>query len=330
MIKIGTVGTNFIVDWFIDAVSKIDNLQVTAVYSRTEDRAKEFALKHGIEKHYSDRESFLKDSSLDFIYVASPNSLHYKWSIDAMLAGRNVICEKPFVSTLSEAAELAKTAKEKRLFLFEAITVPHLPNYREAKKHLADLGKIKIAQLNFSKYSSRYDAFLDGEITNVFNPDFSGGALMDINYYNLYFLYGFFGKPNEIHYFPNIAQNGIDTSGVLVMQYDGFVCTAVGTKDSKSENKVQIQGEKGYMQLPFDSSWCSSVIIKPNNGEQKVIDYQTETNVLYYELKEFAEIYVNKDYLRRNELLKCSVEVTELVESCRKKAGILFPADRNK
>jgi len=114
---IGTVGTNFIVDNFIDAAAKTGKAEIKACYSREAGSAEAFAKKHGLPRHYADREKFLSDAGLDFIYVAAPNSLHYEWCRNALDAGRNVICEKPFVSRAGELRELIALAKEKRLFL---------------------------------------------------------------------------------------------------------------------------------------------------------------------------------------------------------------------
>jgi len=327
MIKIGTVGTGFIVDDFFDAVSRVDGVEITCVYSRDAEKAKAFAKKHGLTNYSSDREAFLADESLDFIYVASPNSLHYGWSRDALLAGRNVICEKPFVSNLKEAEDLAAIAKEKGLFLFEAITVPHLPNFALVKEHLAELGTLRLVQMNFSQYSSRYKAFLEGKNPNVFNPVFSGGALMDINYYNLYFAVGLFGEPKEIVYYPNLAENGIDTSGILILRYDGFLAEAVGAKDSRSRNFVQIQGDKGDLTLFEESSRCLSFSVRTAEGTAE-FNEQEDQNVLYYELRDFARIYSEKDRAAHDAMLAQSLLIIRLVEKARKDAGIFFPADR--
>lgn len=324
--RVGTVGTGLIVDNFIDAASKTEGVQIAAVYSRDEEKAAAFAAKHSVSRHYCDRAEFLADKDLDFIYVASPNSLHFSWVRDALFAGRNVICEKPSVSNRVELEQLARIAKENGLFLFEAITVPHLPNYALIKEQLPKLGKLKMVQLNFSQYSSKYNAYLQGKNPNVFNPEFSGGALMDLNCYNLWFCYGLFGAPKDIKYFPNLAPNGIDTSGVLVLKYDGFMCSAVACKDSKSKNSTQIQGEKGYILVPNESSRCTDFMVFVGD-EQSSFNVQQEDNSLCYELADFAGIFARGDYGRRDELLEHSLEVAGLIEKARKGAGIAFAAD---
>ncbi len=325
--KIGTVGTNFVVSNFIEAARKISGVEITACYSRNKDTADSFAKKHDIQAVYTDKEAFLQDESLDFVYIAAPNSLHYSWTKDALNAGRNVLCEKPFVSFSQELSELISIAKEKNLFLFEAVTVPHLPNFKLLKNHVGEVGNIKLVQLSFSQYSSRYDAYLRGENPNIFNPEFSGGALMDLNYYNLNFMVGLFGAPQDIAYYPNKADNGIDTSGVLILTYPGFVCTASATKDSKSENSIQLQGDKGYIHIPSVSSLCANFTVNLNDGTSASYNEQEEDNVLYYELVDFTDIVAKGDMAACHALLEHSLIVSNLVEKARKGAGIVFAAD---
>ena len=178
--KVATVGTGFIVEWFLTSVEQNEGAKCVAVYSRKETTGRKLADQYHVEKVYTDFTEMLKDAEIDTVYVASPNSLHYHYALEALQAGKHVICEKPFTSTVDELKHLIQVAKAKRLFLFEAIVTRHMPNYRIIREHVEQLGKIRMIQCNFSQYSSRYDKFLAGENPNVFNPAFSGGAVMNL------------------------------------------------------------------------------------------------------------------------------------------------------
>ncbi len=323
--KIGTIGSGFIVDHFINAVSFVDGVEIGACYSRNQEKAEEFAKKHNVSKAYSSLEEMFKDDDLDFIYVASPNSMHYPQTKQALLAGKNVICEKPFTSNDTELKDLIKIAKEKHAFLFEAIIPIHLPNYKWLKENINLVGDLKMIQCNFSQYSSKYDAFKRGENPNVFNTDFSGGSLMDINLYNIHFTMGLFGIPNNVQYFANIIE-GIDTSGTVMMDYGTFKSTCVGAKDSKSKNSVQIQGDKGYILIESESSRVLQVECNFNN-EKTIINFQDNPNGMYYEVKDFKEIVDKNDYETCYKLLDYSNEVMEVITQARATAGIIFKAD---
>ena len=323
--KVATIGTGFIVDWFLEAVEQNEGIECVAMYTRTKEHAKKLADKYQIHDIYEDLEEMLSRKDIDFIYVASPNSLHYTYTMQAMKHGKHVICEKPFTSTLAEFDELAAYAKAHQLYLFEAIVTSHMPNYLQLKEELPRLGNIRMVQCNFSQYSSRYDKFLAGEITNVFNPNFSGGALADINIYNLHFTIGLFGKPKAVHYYPTI-QHDIDTSGVAILDYDGFHAVCVGAKDTKSRCLAQIQGEKGYAVVDSETSKCASLKLYIDNVEVDLTKEQYPV-ALFYEMKEFYNIYRNNDLETCYKKLAYSRDVMEVYQALRKDGGIVFKAD---
>ncbi|WP_129731024.1 Gfo/Idh/MocA family protein [Ectobacillus funiculus] len=324
--KIATIGTGAIVDNFLSALDSIDEAQCVAMYSRKEETAKPLAEKYNITSVYTDLDEMYSDPNIEFVYVASPNSLHYDHAYRALEHDKHVICEKPFTSTMSEVESLISLAKRKKLMLFEAITTIHLPNYQLIKDNIAKLGAIKFVQCNYSQYSSKYNALLAGETPNVFNPKFSGGALTDINIYNLHFVMNLFGTPESISYTANKHANGIDTSGVLVMKYPKFISECVGCKDTHSMNFALIQGEKGYIHVVNGAQGCQKVILYIEDKEVP-LNMQTTHNSLYYELLEFNYVYKKREFERCYELLDYSHSVMKMVVAARRDAGIVFEAD---
>lgn len=324
--RVGTIGTGFIVDRFLEALSKIEGAECKAMYTRKKENAISQAEKFQIDTIYTNLDELFADSNIDFIYIASPNSLHYEQAYRALENGKHVICEKPFTSTVEETEQLIELAKKNERMLFEAITTIHLPNYQLVKQHVDKLGEIKLIQCNYSQYSSRYDALLRGETPNIFNLDFSGGALADINIYNLHFVVNIFGKPENVNYVANKHANGVDTSGVVVMEYPGFIAECVGAKDTNSMNFVLIQGEKGYIHVEHGANGCQNVVLHLKDEEVR-LNAQTTDNYLYYELLAFKEMFETDDFDRCYELLEHSHSVMEVFEKARKSAGIVFAAD---
>lgn len=193
---------------------------------------------------------FLSDNSFDTVYIGLTNALHYQYIKDAILAGKHVIVEKPFTVTVAEAKELQELAEKHECMLFEAILSRYSKNYEHLKEELAKIGNVKLIQANFSKYSSRYDEFRKGIITPTFDKAQAGGALMDLNVYNIHFVIGLFGMPKKVQYYPNLAENGVDTSGILIMEYPDFQAVCTAAKDSTSDPFVIIQGEEGTIMYP--------------------------------------------------------------------------------
>ena len=321
--NIAVLGTGKIVPTAIEAFQQISSYTVKAIYARPHSlhKAQDLAQKYHIEQIYTDYDALLAQKDIDIIYVGLVNSAHYEYSRKALLAGKNVIVEKPFCSSLTEAKELERLAKEKKSYIFEAVTLLHMPNIHAIRKALPLLGKIRIINCNYSQYSSRYERYLKKDIAPAFDVQLSGGALMDINLYNIDFILGLFGRPQEVHYKANIGYNGIDTSGVLTMVYPDFVAVCIGAKDSDSTGYCTIQGEKGWLQ----------VVGGPNEfkGFELHIDKKTEThhhnlyeNRMVHEFIEFADIIENHQYDEMEAYLTFSIYEMEVMDKARKDAGI--------
>ncbi len=324
--KIATIGTGFIVERFLDAVRQVEGAACYGIYSRTEAKARNLADSFNAEAIFTDMDEMMKDENYNTVYVASPNSLHYDYVKMAIENGKHVICEKPFTSTLRELEELIALSKKKEVFLFEAITTIHLPHYKAIRDNLEKIGDVKVLQSNYSQYSSRYDKLKSGETPNVFNTEFSGGALSDLNIYNLHFMIGLFGGPEEISYVPNKHENGVDTSGVSVLNYEGFFATCVGSKDTTSDNFVLLQGDKGYIQVKGAANTIDEVEIHTGR-DVETIDLGQNDNNMVSELEAFVEIMKNGDSSAALKLLDHSATVMKFLEAARKSAGILYPAD---
>lgn len=321
--NIGIAGNGMIVPDFLKAAAKVKEIRVQAICGREKSRKKLecIAGQYNIEKVYINYDEMLQNKHIETVYVALPNNLHYKYAKEALIAGKNVILEKPFASNYKEAEELVNIAAEKRLYLFEAISNIYFPNYKKVRELIPQFGDIKIVELNYSQYSSRYDAFKRGEILPVFNPKMSGGALMDLNVYNIHFITGLFGKPESVHYFANI-ENDIDTSGILIMEYPHFKCSAIGAKDCKAPLCINIQGDKGYIHSSAPSNVFSEFDFAYNDGKSASFSLNIEKERLFYELKEFVKMVENDEYDRNIEQMNHSLVVMEILDSARNQAGI--------
>ena len=322
--KIGTIGTGNIVTCVMTEAVRMAGVTYEAVCSRKEETGRALAERFGVGKVYTKLEDMLADLAIDWVYVASPNRLHYVQTKAALESGKHVICEKPFAPTRAQAEELAALAEDKGLFLFEGITTLFLPHFARIREKLAEIGPVRQVSCTFCQYSSKYDALKAGQIPNVFNPTFAGGALMDINLYNLYFVYGLFGMPDKLTYHARRHENGIDLGGVAVLEYPGFVAQCTGAKDCKSDNGAHIIGEKGFIRVENPVSMCTRVTVVTDAGEQ-VFDEQQGETAWYWEMQGIAELVAADDRADCRRRMAQSVDVMELLERARQDAGIVFP-----
>ena len=320
--KLCAIGTGAISKSMIPEFHRSDVLNCVAVCSRGEQTGKAIADQFGLKKVYTSMDVMLADPDIDMVYVGSPNAIHYSQTKAALLAGKHVLCEKPFAPTEAEAAELIALAKEKKLFLFEAITTAHHPHYAIIKEKLPLLGKIKLATGTFCQFSSRYPALLAGKVSPVLDPAYKGGALMDINLYNIHFMVGLFGAPENIRYRANLHSNGVDTSGVLTMEYPDFLCQCVGAKDCAASNGVQIIGEDGYIEVTPSASNLLQAKICLRGKEPEILEL-TE-NPWYYEVQDISRIIARGDLDTCYAELETTRKVVAVLEAARKDASLGF------
>ena len=145
---------------------------------------------------------------------------------------------------------------------------------------------------------------------------------MDLNMYNVYFMVGLFGKPQSVTYHPTLFQNGIDTNGILYLQYPDFLCQCTGAKDAFCENSVQILGDKGYIKVTPVPSNCQTVRIVRRNEEDLL--FEVADHPWSYEMKRLVEIVNRNDYQECYQRLTIALQVVEVLEEARKSGGLNF------
>lgn len=321
--KLAIAGAGMIVKDFLSMVEELPEIQLQAIVGRKsgQENLMNLQAQYGIQTVYFDLEECLSKTEIDTLYVAVPNHLHYQYAKAGLLAGKHVICEKPFTLKVSELIELRAIALEKELVLVEAITNQYLENYQGIKQALQEVGPLKIIECNYSQYSSRYDAFKSGTILPAFDPAFGGGALMDINIYNIHFVVGLLGMPQKVEYLANVAQ-GIDTSGVLLLDYGETKVVCIGAKDSTAEIRSTIQGEKGALTVLGATNTLPSFTLQVKGSQPQAYQLNKHSHRMYEEFKYFNQLITTKNQTAVAEHLEHSLQVMEIVELALDKAGI--------
>lgn len=325
--KLGIIGTGLIVSEFLPFLTKIEGMEISAILStpRSIDTAGKMAEEYDIPLATSDFDELIS-SGIDTVYVAVPNFLHYSYCEKALNAHKHVIVEKPMASSYKEASALKETAERNGCFLFEAITTLHLGNYRKIQEWLPRIGTVKLAQSQYSQYSRRYDAFRNGEVLPAFDPAKAGGALMDLNLYNLHFIMGLFGKPLSGQYYANV-ERGIDTSGIAVLDYGSFKALCAAAKDSRGMTGSIIQGTDGIIRTSAPPGVISKVTLELYDGTVEEFDDGMAAQRVVPEFRDFIRAINENDTAFAAQMLEKSLAVCEMQTKLRTGAGIVFPMD---
>ena len=316
--KLAILGTGKIVHDLLEALKEVPDIEVTSVFARPKSRAKAEALasEWNIPRVYTDYAELLANDDADFIYVGLINTVHYEYTKQALAAGKSVIVEKPFAPTYAEVKELVDLAQAKHAMLLEAVTLLYLPNFQAMQDALKSLGPVHAVTANYSQYSSRYDKYKDGVVLPAFDPALAGGALYDINIYNLNLICGLFGAPEHATYTANRGFNGVDTSGVAVLQYPSFFAMAVGAKDSASDGFCIIQGEDGWLEMQGAPNELPRVVVHAE-GKDCVVEANAYAHRMVHEFQTFARIHEGGDWEAVRRSNEQSLRVAKLVDELR-------------
>lgn len=317
--KLAILGTGKIVEEVLPVLKEINGIELSAILStpRSIEKAEKLAELYAISQASSDYDSILANPDVDTVYVALPNHLHYEYAKKALLAGKHVICEKPFTLTLAEFEALAKIAEQENRILLEAITNQYLGNFASIKANLSKLGEIKIVECNYSQYSSRYDAFKRGEIAPAFDPAKGGGALRDLNIYNIHLVVGLFGKPKKVQYLANVERD-VDTSGILIMDYGHFKAACIGAKDCSADIKSTIQGNKGSIAVLGPTNSMPELSLALNGQSMTMINENSLNHRMHDEFVAFQAIIEHKDMAATKLALDHSRLVMEVLDEAVK------------
>ena len=335
-VRFGVVGTNNITDWVIAGGRQDERFELTAVCSRTQERADEFAAKHGIPHTFTSLEEMASSDVVDAIYIATPNCCHAEQAILCMNHGKHVLCEKPFASNATEVRQMIEAAQRNGVTLMEAMISTFNPNFIAAKERLKDIGTIRRYFSSYCQYSSRYDKFKEGIVLNAFKPELSNGAVMDIGIYTIYPIIALFGRPLKVEAQGVVLSTGVDGQGAVNFEYDGMNATVLYSKIANSFLPTEIEGEAGN--LIIDQIHIAKKVefvprIPTGQGQAQKDIRQTvgeglENSEYYYEMKEFIDLVLAGKAESSVNTLDNSLATIEVIDEIRRQLGVTYPADK--
>lgn len=255
MYNIGIVGTSFIAVNFIEAINLHPNAQAKAIYSRTQESGEKFASENNIDLVYTNYDQMLNDKSIDIIYIATPNSLHYQQAVKAITAGKNVLIEKPICLHLEEITELYALAAKHQVFIMEAYVGLEFNTFKTVQNWIEQLGEIGKVDFHLDQQTRHFPDYINGKYVTVFDLKMGGGAMRDLGPYTLYPLISYFGAPLQTHYFSTKNETGADESTLCLCHYQTFTASIHNSKTFADKRPNVICGENGYIEIDHISTF---------------------------------------------------------------------------
>lgn len=319
--KWATLGTGVIANELVQALQAMGG-NLYSVANRTYGKGVEFAQKYGIEKVYQEIDDVFEDPEVDIIYISTPHNTHINYLRKALKAGKHVLCEKSITLNSEELAEAIQLAEENQVILAEAMTIFHMPIYRQLNEVVVSgkLGDLKMIQMNFGSYKE-YD------MTNrFFNKNLAGGALLDIGVYALSFVRWFMTeKPNQVLSQVKLAPTGVDEQvGILLSNDAGEMATIALTLHAKQPKRGTIAYDKGYIELYEYPRGQKAVITYTEDGSQEVIEAGETAKALSYEVADMEKAVAG---IENTMYLSYTQDVMDIMTQLRKEWGLVYPEE---
>jgi len=311
------IGTFWLSETFLCALDRVQGVRLSAVCSRSLDKAREFAKAREGVKLYDDPALLAEDAEIDAVYIATPNFTHYALSKQMLEGGKHVICEKPITVHVWEYEELLGIAKSKGLVYLEAMMSAHVPGLSILKQTLSHAGMVVGARLDFCQRSSKIDRVLAGETFSTFSKAACGGALMDLGVYAVYLSLMLFGYPKEVHAFSTPIRD-VDGSDTVILCYDGFQSVITLSKLAESRIRSEIVCEKGTVTIGLISQLQEMAYYPVKQEKITLYGSNDFADSMTGEIADFLRYIGGEDYTEMQSLSRDSVR---LLSEIRGKIG---------
>lgn len=332
--NIGAFGAGTIVSWISDILEQLNDEKIVkyGVVSHNPEKCKKFAENYGWRKVYSSYEEMMNDDAIDLIYIAVPNQLHYDMCMQVLEHCKNVVVEKPFAVNYSQAEKMIEKAKQKGVFISEALWPAFLPS-RKVIDEVISSGKI--GKVTGGKLISKTNVMFMDRVKKL---ETGGGSLLDMGPYVLGRMTDHFGT-NYVSVDGHFEKldTGVDSRDYYTVEYaDGVKVECVSTIDTSEDEREEwgeIYGTNG--RLWFDSlSNPSKIEMRKSDGSlteelklPKLIRNREVGFVAGYEHEWIAfEKALSEGKKETDEApWKQTLTISEIMTKLREQAGIVFP-----
>lgn len=324
-IRFGIVGSSSITDVMIAGAKQHSFLELTAVYSRTQARAVEYAKQHGAAYTFTSLEEMASSDIIDMVYIASPNVAHLQQAQVFLKHGKHVLCEKPLSAHPSELRETFALAEKMGCLFAEAIMMLFQPQLQLLKKAVQDIGEVSLAHFDFCQLSSRMPDYYNGETPNIFNPALEAGTLQDLGVYCVYPTLYFFGKPQSITAKASFLKTGADGTGCSIWQYPTMQAVLTYSKTAQGKSPSEIVGSHGSVTISSISKLEDITLYLNEKAPQKLWGEEDKPVLMGREIATFAKWIQNgadSTYQLHKQL---ALDVCDCMLTMRQEAGIRFP-----
>lgn len=318
----GIMGTGWIADRFASDLQYVTNGEVVAVGSRTIENASKFAENMNIPIAYGSYEELVTDPNIDVIYIGTPHPFHIEHVTLALQAGKSVLCEKPFTVNAAELEKLIELAREKNVFMMEAMWTRFLPAIVKVREWIQQgcIGEVKQVRAEFG-FQSEWNP--QGRLLN---PELGGGALLDAGIYPISFAAMIFGaEPIHISSTAEIGQTGVDEHFTALLDYgSGQAALLSGAVRLALNNDAYIYGTKGHIHIPT-FLYANEATLQVNDEDAQLFTAPRSSHGYAYEAEEVGRLILDGQKESSVISLDESLNIIRILDKMREQWGLKYP-----
>ena len=322
--NIAFLGAGRIAHVLAKTMVQMEEVTLYAVAARDLDRAESFAAEYGFAKAYGSYEEMLSDPAVELVYIATPHSHHFEHMKLCIDHGKAVLCEKSFTLNASQARQIAALAREKGVYVAEAIWTRYMPSRRIINEVLSSgvIGNISTLTCNLS-YPVTYKP-------RIVRPELAGGALLDVGIYGLNFALMHFGDDiirtdSSVRF----TDTGVDAMETITLHYrDGKMAVITAGVLARGDRKGIFYGEKGYIIVENINNPQSISVYNLTDELVEKITVPAQISGYEYEIRE-AIARIREGHIESASMpLDTTIAVMERMDNLRKDWGLVYPMEQ--
>lgn len=326
-IRWGILGCGRIARKFASDLRLVADAELIAAASRHKETLEQFVKDFPVKDAHNSYADLAANKDVDVIYIATPHSHHHEHTILCLHHAKAVLCEKAFAINSRQAREMVDLARERKVFLMEALWTKFLPHYKKLQELLQQktLGEIKSVLVNFGFKTS------SASPQRLFDPHLGGGTLLDIGIYNVFMTTSVLGKPDLIEASMIPAASGIDEQIAILFKYNnGAMAQLFSSFTTNLPTQAEINGTEGCITLTprFYEPSATIQLSRKIPYERKIIPVEKEDGFGYqYEARHVNEC-LQKGLTESPVMTHAdTLSLMETLDTIRAKAGIKYPVD---
>lgn len=287
MVNIGIIGTGSIASRFVPEAKFVNSNAVFMAYNPNKDEGERFCQRYELKPAESEKDLY---NCSDAIYIASPHYTHFGYVKNALMAGKHVLCETPFVFSKAQAEELYDLARQKNLVLMVALKTAYCPAFTHLISLLKSGAIGEIVEVNASVTT------LTDESSEKLNKDYFGGSMNENACFPMSPIFKLLGTEYENINFYSKMKNDVDMFTKAVFRYPKAVASFQVGLGVKTEGNLVVAGTKGYAYVP--APWWKTDYFElryEDQNQNKKFFHTWAGDGLRYEIKDFVTAILSKE-----------------------------------